>query len=107
MADVRWQENRAGIAALLRSPAVAKALQARAETAKSRAEQIAPVDTGRYKASFYTQSGTRPEGAYARLGNNVRSPQGAPYGIYLEFGTRYMRRQRILGRVIDSMANLP
>jgi HK97 gp10 family phage protein len=94
----RFVADREGIARMARSEDMQRALKIRADRAADFARQIAPVRTGRYRASFRTSAGVGPNGrAYARLENTVH------YSVYLEFGTRYMKRQRILGRSIDAM----
>lgn len=91
---------------ILSSPAMQRMLEERAERVRIRAEQIAPVRTGRYAFGMRIPSGGKGGGfeietgvergrAYARVINRT------PYAIYLEFGTRYMRKQRILGNALD------
>jgi HK97 gp10 family phage protein len=92
---VTYRENRAGIEALQRSPMVVQALAAKAQRIRRAAQFISPVDTGRYRASWRVRVGIRDGRAWAQVRND------APYAVYLEFGTRYMRRQRVLGRAID------
>ncbi len=94
----RFRADRDGIARLERSEKLQKALARFAERGKDYAQQIAPVRTGRYRDAFRVRTGIGESGrAYARLENPVH------YAIYLEYGTRYMRRQRILGRSVDAM----
>lgn len=93
---VQYTPNRAGLRALLASPGVQRALRVKAERVKARAEAIAPVRTGHYKASFDVESGVRGGKAYGRVINR------APYARFVEFGTRYMKKQRILGRALDA-----
>lgn len=93
-----FRPNRAGIEAMLRSPTVVRALEARAEQIKRRAERISPVDTGHYKASWYRETHATGDGRpFVRVGNRCS------YGRYLEFGTSRMRKQRILGRALDAI----
>ncbi len=123
--------NQQGIRELFASQGMGDAMVAIAERGKDFAESISPVRTGRYKTGFILlgphndptgarrhraggdreplpegESGggfhierlTTPEGyAGARLFNDT------PYARYLEFGTRYMRAQHILGRSLDAM----
>lgn len=96
----RFDYSPIGLEAVLRSQRMQRALKRRADAGKEYAQRIAPVRTGRYKASFRVVTGVRNGVAYARLMNT------APYAIYLEFGTRYMRRQRILGRALDAMRDI-
>lgn len=86
-----------GIDAMLRSPEMVRAMRARAEAGRAFAQRIAPVDTGRYRASFRVVAGVRDGKAWARLENPVY------YAVYLEWGTRYMRARRVLGRAADAM----
>lgn len=66
------------------------------------AELISPVDTGRYRASFRVVRSVKSGRTIVRLINTARNPRsGYPYPWALEYGTRYMRRQRILGRTAD------
>lgn len=108
-----FHENPAGIAEMLRGPDMLHELLRRAERGRQYALAIAPVRTGRYAAHFKVTSGIDGTGrAYGRLYNDVRAldssgapdPHGYPYSIALEWGTRHMRAQRILGRCMDVMA---
>lgn len=93
----RFTENPAGIAAMLRSQDMQTAMRVKAERGQAYAESISPVRTGRYKAAFRVVVGVRLGVAWARLVNTT------PYARFLEFGTKYMRRLRILGRAMDAM----
>lgn len=93
----RFDYNPAGLQRVLASQRLLRVLRARATAGMRYARRLAPVRTGRYRASFRVVSGTRNGVVYARLLNS------APYAVYLEFGTRYMRRQRVLGRAMDAM----
>lgn len=114
MADARYVENPAGIQAMLASPAMVQAMRHRGELVRIEAERIAPVDTGNYAfktpntrgnrdGSFVLTAGVRAGRAYARVSNSARSPRGFMYSLALEFGTKYMRKQRILGRALDAI----
>lgn len=103
MADVTYRSNPAGIRAMLASPMMVEAMRKVAGKGQARAEALTPVDTGRMKASWYVTAGAAGGIARARLANSARSDAGAPYPYFLEHGTRYIRRRRILGRAIDSM----
>lgn len=97
--------NPAGIAAMSRSEWMQERMRRRAEVGRRYAIAIAPRRTGNYAASFKVDSGVRNGRAYGLLYNDVRNWQtGYPYSLALEFGTRYMRAQRILGRTLDVMA---
>jgi hypothetical protein len=99
-----YRPNPAGIAAMLRQPFMVEALRRIAENGKQRAEQLTPVDTGRMKASWRVWAGIKNGKAAAQIFNVARNPKtGFPYPAALEFGTRYIRKRRILGRAIDSM----
>lgn len=54
------------------------------------AKQLAPVDTGRLRASVQYEVGRDGRGIVGRIGTNVH------YARYLEFGTRRMRAQPFL-----------
>lgn len=92
-----FTEHPQGIAAMLRSDDMQAAMRRKAERGKTYAEAIAPVRTGRYRANFRVWVGVRAGLAWARLYNPT------PYARFLEWGTRYMRRQRILGRAMDAI----
>lgn len=102
----RLVEYPEGLAVALAAPAMQQALYARVRTAYSYALFISPYRTGRYSRSFAIIVGVRgaPPRAFARLLNSATDPvSGYPYCLALEFGTRYMRRQRILGRAADAL----
>jgi hypothetical protein len=95
-----------GLAAALSGPDMQRALYLRMRKAEAYAKFISPYRTGRYSRSFVIIVGVRgnPPRAYARLLNHATDPvSGYPYCLALEFGTRYMRRQRILGRAADAL----
>ena len=72
---------------------------------EGQAKLLAPIDTGRFAASYTTQAknkGTKPEGKGAVMSDIIRSPQrdlevfvGTPveYAPYQEFGTIFMEAQ--------------
>lgn len=131
----RLIEYQTGLTAALAAPPMVAACRRAADQAKTFAERISPVDTGRYRygrvllgdhndptgsrrnaaggnfetlptdttgGGFHIVAGVRVGGdgrpvAYARLYNDT------PYAVFLEWGTRYMRAQRILGRAADAM----
>jgi HK97 gp10 family phage protein len=64
------------------------------------ARNEAPVDTGSLKSSISTQKKGRGLDTVVTVGPNVKSPEGAPYDVYQEFGTGIYgdRRQRIKPR---------
>lgn len=94
---MRIRTDPAAVKALESSRDTENALRVKAEQAMAYAVTIAPVDTGRYKASFHVTTGRRGDRVYARVSNDT------PYAVYLEFGTRHMRAQRILQRSIDAL----
>lgn len=113
MADVRYRENPAGIRAMLASPAMVEAMRHKAELVQIEAERIAPVRTGAYAfglpgrpgvtgGGFKVTAGVRDGRAYGRVSNDVRN-RDYTYSAALEFGTRHMRKQRILGRALDAL----
>jgi hypothetical protein len=127
---MRFTERPAGLAQACAAQPMQRACAMRMELARLYAMVFAPVDTGQYKwgavligargdevarrkatgpfrrlpegeqGGFVVVSGVRNGRAYARL------IALAPYSIYLEWGTRYMRRQRILGRAADALRTL-
>lgn len=102
----RLIEYQSGLDAALASPAMQAALRRKIVKAEIYALVVAPIRTGRYRASFRVSVGVRgtPPRAYARLLNDAKDPKtGYPYCLALEFGTRYMKRQRILGRSADAL----
>lgn len=107
----RFEPDRAGIAAFCRSNGVRDALEAIAEKVQTRAAQITAaeaVDTGLMAASWRVTTFQGPNGWQARTWNSARSPEGAPYPIYVEYGYRNSRSgrhiagRRILGRALDA-----
>jgi hypothetical protein len=112
---VEFRESRTGWAQVLRSPAMQAEMRRLADLGRVEAERISPVVTGAYAfaarppngahgGGFRVTSGIRDGVAYARLSNSVRSRDNFPYAVALEYGTKYMRKQRILGRAIDALA---
>jgi hypothetical protein len=102
----RLIEYQSGLDAALAAPAMVQALHVKILKAQAYALAISPVRTGRYRRSFRVVVGVRgvPPRAYARLLNTARDPRtGYPYCLALEFGTRYMKRQRILARSADAL----
>jgi hypothetical protein len=60
----------------------------------------APVDTGSLKSSISSQPKGKGLDMVVTVGPNVKSPEGAPYDVYQEFGTGIHgeRRRRIKPR---------
>lgn len=93
-----------GAAVLRTLHSIPKECLRRADLGKAFAETIAPVDTGKYKASFTTREIDTAGGFRgARLANDAKSPEEFLYALALEVGTRYMAAQHILHRSIDAM----
>jgi len=95
-----------GIQAMLRSPKMINEMRKRARRVKSRAIRISPVRKtdlhrlpapGHYKRSWHYRTGVRNGRAWARVYNT------AHYAAYLEFGTRYMKAQRVLSRATNAI----
>ena len=111
-----------------------RAMVAQAERLKGIAQGIAPERTGRYRwgvvqiepstgkhVVVFRRRKRAPRGRHTITPKGgagfhvrarpIRGTAGAllwndtPYARYLEYGTRYMRRQRILGRTIDIAAS--
>jgi hypothetical protein len=102
----RLIEYESGLQAALAGPDMQQALYLKMRRAEAYAKFISPYRTGRYARSFVIIVGVRgnPPRAYARLMNTATDPiSGYPYSLAIEFGTRYMRRQRILGRAADAL----
>ena len=90
---VRVKTSRSGINRMVRSEMMRREVERRAERVLFVAQQLAPVRTGRYRASITVTSGTRATGAYAQVTAN------APYSVFVEFGnSRGAPRQRVMGR---------
>jgi hypothetical protein len=127
----QFKENRSGVRAMMAAPFMVDAMGRRASVGMLRAIQIAPERTGRYKESFHLQAGVHNGVARATYWNDAKAlPRLAmrrrtvarfrrgqvrqvrvrattidrfAYCVALEIGTKYMPRQRILGRSIDAM----
>ncbi len=54
---------------------------------ETNARKEAPVDTGSLKSSITSQHRGRGLKTVVKVGPNVKSPEGAPYDVYQEFGT--------------------
>jgi hypothetical protein len=94
----RFEADHAGLRAMLGTPEMVAALHSFADVIEERAVQISPIRTGRYVNSWRVTSGVRNGVAWSRVANI------APYAGFLETGTRYMKRQRILGRAVDAVS---
>lgn len=111
MADNVVRLNYEGIGEMLCMPGMQREMLRRAKKVKRRAEQIAPVDTGRdgdtpgeYKASFTASSGIQRRKTKRAVGT-VTSDDPAAFQI--EFGTGKPNgsrtpRHRTLGKALDA-----
>jgi hypothetical protein len=88
--------NPAELKKLCASPGMITTLDRYAQRIVNYAELTGPYVTGNYSRSWRIYSGTRNGIAWCRI-ENV-----AHYSGFLEFGTRHMKRQRILGRAISA-----
>lgn len=82
--DVEIDEE--AIAALALSRPVQSDLEQRMDRVVQVAQAIAPVDTGRYKASIHRIPEPGPDG-------EVSVEANVPYAIYVEYGTRQTDRR--------------
>ncbi|WP_405459712.1 HK97 gp10 family phage protein [Streptomyces sp. NBC_00101] len=89
--DVELDE--AAIRALVREQEVREAVRDTAERGQRFAQQIAPVVTGRYRDSIRVVEDNDGVDVVADIG----------YAEHLEYGTRHMPGQHILGRTLDSL----
>ena len=97
-----FREDRAGIARMLRSPEMQRAMHRRTTRGLAFARFISPFVTGRYVRAFRIVTGVRAGLAWSRLINDAHDPvTGYPYCEAIEYGTRFMKAQRILGRTVD------
>lgn len=92
---VRMKTRRAGINEVVRSDFMRAECERRAEAIVGLAQQLAPVRTGRYRASMFVRSGTRARGAFAL------AIADAPYSIFVERGnSRGAPAQRVMARAL-------
>lgn len=63
---------------------IGKAITRATIRVQRRAKQLAPVDTGRLRASIQQEVGRDERGIVGRVGTNVK------YAVHLEYGTRRM-----------------
>lgn len=83
MADAHVVLDHEAMLALVTSEMAAKDLERRALKVERLAKQLAPVDTGRLRASITHEMGRDAEGLYELIGSNTE------YAIYQELGTRF------------------
>ncbi|MGW0854175.1 HK97 gp10 family phage protein [Streptomyces sp. NPDC002690] len=89
--DVELDE--AAIRSLVREQEVREAVRDTAERGQRFAQQIAPVVTGRYRDSIRVVEDSDGADVVAEI----------DYAEHLEYGTRHMPGQHILGRTLDSL----
>lgn len=121
MADVDFVEDRAGIAEMMRSPAMLAAMEHLGEIIRIDAEQTAAVDTGAYAfgtnqkpgvtgGGFHVDAQVRGGVASVVVSNDVRSapsenwPEGYPYGVAQEFGNEHVEARHTLGHALDALS---
>ena len=92
----RFVPDHAGIRRMLARPEMVRALHRKGEKIVNYAKLTGPYRTGHYSRSWRIWSGVRNGVAWCRVMNV------AFYAHFLEFGTKYMRRQRILGRAVQA-----
>jgi hypothetical protein len=90
----RFVPNPAGIRAMTAAPPMIAALDRKGKKMVNFAKLTGPYRTGNYSRSWRIYSGVRNGKAWCRVVNQ------AHYAAFLEFGTKHMRRQRVLGRAI-------
>lgn len=93
-----YTENPAGISEMLRSPEMVAAMHHLAQKGADRFDELAPIRTGHLVESAYVESGISGDTAYGEWGAE------AGYTVFVEFGTKYMEAQRVLGLSIDAVA---
>ena len=108
---MRVDVHQRGIDQMLASDAIRNAIQGIAEKIQARAAQLNAaelVDTGLMTASWRVTTFRGPRGWVARVYNTAKSPEGAPYPLYHEFGFRHHQSgkhipgKHILARSIDA-----
>jgi hypothetical protein len=91
----RFVPNEPGIRAMLAGPQMVAALDRTGQRIVNAAHLIGPYRTGDYYRSWRVYSGVRNGVAWCRVANVIF------YAYYLEWGTKYMRRQRVLGKAVQ------
>lgn len=99
MAAVHWRLDEAAIDNILAGPSgpVAYELARLAQEIVNIAKVLAPVDTGRLRASIVWTLGSTAAGLFAEVGTNVE------YAAHVEFGTINMAAQPYLIPAIQSV----
>lgn len=90
----RFVPDPAGIAAMQATSAMVQAMTRRGERVVGYARLTGPYRTGNYSRCWRIYSGVRNGKAWCRVANVAR------YAAFLEYGTRFMKRQRILARSV-------
>lgn len=83
-----------GIRAMLAAPAMVAGMDRVGVRIVNAALLTGPYRTGNYSRKWRVYSGVRNGVAWCRVANI------APYAYFLEWGTKYMTRQRVLGRAV-------
>lgn len=92
-----WVENPAGIQEYLENDdGLYRALWISAQPAVDYAQSIAPVLTGAYQRSIRVEKD--------QYGIGLRFFTDDPKGHWIEYGAAHTKRQRVLGRAIDSIS---
>lgn len=121
MADARFEENRAGVAAMLRAPGMLAAMEHLGTIVQIEAERTAAVDTGAYAfgndvkpgvtgGGFNVDPAIRDGKASVVISNDVRAapskshPEGYPYGVAQEFGNGHITARHTLGNALDALS---
>lgn len=121
MAGAQFRENKAGVAAMLRTPEMLGAMEHVGTIVQIEAERAAAVDTGAYAfgtnhdpgvtgGGFGVDAAVRNGKASVVISNDVRSapsqnwPEGYPYGVAQEFGNERVTARHTLGNALDALS---
>lgn len=121
MAAVDFEEDKAGVAEMLRTPDMLATMGHLGEIVRIEAERTAAVDTGAYAfgtdvkpgvtgGGFDVDAAIRDGVASVTVSNDVRSapsknwPEGYPYNLALEFGDGKITAQHTLGNALDALS---
>ncbi len=75
---------------------VFKVLRTSAEEYRRRVQRVSPVKTGRMRASWVVQTERNNKEIQAVVGTSIKSDDGVPYPVHLEFGTARIAGGRVL-----------
>jgi hypothetical protein len=114
VADVRFDEDRAGVAAMLRTPAMLAAMEHLGDIVRIEAERTAAVDTGAYAfglkggpgvtgGGFEVDAAIRNGVASVVVSNDVQN-LGYAYGVAQEFGNGKITARHTLGNALDALS---